>query len=591
MGGIVKPKVSRTEAANAKQGGEGIKMDRAMSHSSKESLEEILVRTGLITAEQMQDALQIARREDKTVEQVLIGKKLLTPHDLAAAISIQLRVPLIDLKRHKVRPEALKLIPEQLARKYNVLPLDIIAGSLTIVMGDTMDVRAVDDIAAVSKMRIEPMMALPDEIRKAIDRNYAIIGEIEEGIDTSAGSAVGEEAEPEELVSAEAKGPALRKLGLLIQHAVRNRASDIHIEPQEDKLQIRFRIDGILRDAMFLPLDIHAALISSLKIMGKMNIAEQRRPQDGRFSTRVDSEEMDVRVACGNTAHGEMAVLRLLPKSAPMLDLACLGFLPSTLEKYQQLLKLPFGMILFGGPTGAGKTTTLYASINQLNRTERNIMTIEDPIEYQFTGINQFQVNPKADVHFANSLRAFMRLDPDVILVGEIRDTETARVAAQAALTGHLVFSSVHANDASSILSRLLDLGVEPFLVCSAVVGAISQRIVRRICPHCQVSYEPTVEEQMAYQQEMGELPPRLYRGAGCNLCSDTGYLGRVGIFEVLTLTEEVKQLVIHGATASQIRSQAIKDGMVPMIRDGMLKVKAGIITVSEVLYNMFSIS
>jgi len=511
-------------------------MDKAANYPKRERLGEVVVRLGMVTPEQVEEALQIGQRDNKMLGQVLVGKGQLTSTDLATALSIQLGVPLIDLKRHKVHPEALKLVPEQVARKYNVLPLDIIDGSLAIVMENVMDVQAIDDISAMSKMRVEPMMGFPDEIRRAIDRNYSVRGETEDEIATWA--AVAEEEEPEELIAPEAEAPVLRNLNLLIQKAVRNRASDVHIEPQEDRLQIRFRIDGVLQDMMSLPLNIHAALISRLKIMG--------------------------------------------------LDLAGLGFSPGTLERYQQILKLPFGMILFGGPTGVGKTTTLYASINQLNRMERNIMTIEDPVEYKFEGVNQFQVNPKADIGFANSLRAFMRLDPDVILVGEIRDSETARVAIQAALTGHLVFSSVHANDAVGVMYRLVDLGVEPFLLCSALAGTVSQRIVRRICPHCQVSYEPTMEERMAYQEEMGEPPPQLYKGTGCNVCSDTGYFGRAGIFEVLVPTEEVKQLLLGGASAAQIRDQAIKDGMVPLLRDGMLKVKEGITTVSEVLRNVF---
>ena len=568
----------------------GVTMDTAIKDSSKESLHEILVRTGMIAGEQMQDALQIARKDDKTVEQVLIEKELLTSHDVAAAVSLQLRVPLIDLKSHRVHREALRLVPEKLARKYNVLPLDIIGGSLIVVMGNTIDVQAIDDISAVSKMRIEPMMAVADDIRNAIDRNYTATTKIEDESATSAAPAAEEEAGPEELIAAEAEAPALRHLNLIIQQAMRARASDIHLKPREDSLQVRFRIDGVLHDAMSLPLNIRGALMSRLKIVGGMNIAERRRPQDGRFSVRIDDVDIDVRVACGNTVRGEMAVLRLLPQSAPMLDLARLGLSPSILERYQRMLKLPFGMILFGGPTGSGKTTTLYASINQLNQTESNIMTIEDPVEYHFADISQFQVNPKAGIDFANSLRAFMRLDPDVILVGEIRDTETARIATQAALTGHLVFSSVHANDAVSVILRLQDLGVEPFFICSALAGTVSQRILRRICPHCQAPYEPTTEERMAYQEEMGEPPPQLYNGAGCNFCADTGYLGRVGLFELFVLTEEAKQLFIDGATAGRLREQAIKDGMVPLMHDGMLKVKEGITTISEVLRNVFSV-
>jgi len=563
-------------------------MDMPIEHVKKEHLGEILVRTGIITVVQLQDALEISRREGKLVGQILAEKGLVTAHDLATALSVHLGVPLIDLKRQKVSSEALKLVPENLARQYNVLPLDVIGGSLTIVMENPMDVRAIDDIAAVSKMRIEPVMGFADEISSVIDRNYTVRGRMAEELPSSPTTEVKDDIETEEAALAEVEAPALRNLNLLIQQAARQRASDIHIEPQENKLQIRYRIDGVLQDTMGLPLGIHAALISRLKIMGGMNIAEKRRPQDGRFSAKVDNSEIDIRVACANTVHGEMAVLRLLPKSGPMLDLTGLGFLPGTLEKYKRMIELPFGMIIIGGPTGSGKTTTLYASINLLDRTERNIMTIEDPVEYNFSGINQFHVNPKAGVDFANSLRAFMRLDPDVIMVGEIRDSETARIAIQASLTGHLVFSSVHANDAVSVMLRLVDLGVETYFVCSALAGAVSQRIIRRICPHCREPYEPTAEERLAYQQEMEEQPPQLYRGVGCNFCSDTGYQGRVAIFELLKPSENVKQLLIENATAAQIREEAVKDGMVPLMHDGMMKVKENLTTIAEVLRHVF---
>jgi len=342
-------------------------------------------------------------------------------------------------------------------------------------------------------------------------------------------------------------------------------------------------------DKTTLNMQIHNALLSRLKIMSNMNIAERRRPQDGQYTVKVDSKNIDIRVACFGTVYGEMAVLRILRKSASMLELTDLGFFSHTLERYQKLLKLPFGMILLGGPTGSGKTTTLYASLNQLNSKERNIMTIEDPVEYHLPGINQFQVNPKAEVSFANSLRAFMRLDPDIILVGEIRDTETVKIAIQAALTGHLVFSSVHANDAVGILFRLQDLGAESYLICSALAGTISQRIVRRVCSHCREEYKPPPEELAAYKEEMAELPDKFYRGAGCNLCGGTGYMGQCGVYELMTLSEKVKQLFIENAPASQIRDQAIKDGMETLKHDAMLKVKEGITTIPEVLRNVYS--
>jgi type II secretory ATPase GspE/PulE/Tfp pilus assembly ATPase PilB-like protein len=563
-------------------------MSTASEELSKESLGEILVRIGLIDAEQMQEIAEVAGQGEKKLEEVLVEEGYISTRDLMRALSIQLKVPLIDLKRHTISPEILKLVPEELARKYNVLPLDVIGQSLALVMTDAMDVGTIGDIAAVTRMRIEPMMGFPDEIREAIDRNYGAGGASEEvaALETPPEE---EAAKLEQLLAEEAQVPAIRTLNRLILQAIRSRASDIHITPQKDKLYIRYRIDGVLMDKTTLNMQIHDALVSRLKIMSNMNIAERRRPQDGQYTVSVDGKNIDIRVACASTVYGEMAVLRILRKSASLLELTDLGFFPDTLKRYQQLLKLPFGMILLGGPTGSGKTTTLYASLNQLNSKERNIMTIEDPVEYHLPGINQFQVNPKAEVSFASSLRAFMRLDPDIILVGEIRDTETARIATQAALTGHLVFSSVHANDAVGILFRMQDLGVESYLICSSLAGTIAQRIVRRICSHCREEYEPPPEELAAYREEMEELPDKFYRGAGCNLCGGTGFMGQCGVYELLSLTEAVKHLFLDNATAMEIHKQAVKDGMETLKHDAMLKVKEGITTIPEVLRNVYS--
>jgi general secretion pathway protein E len=558
---------------------------------SKESLEEILVRTGLVDADQMEEVSQIAGQSDKKLEELLVEDGLISHQDLVRALSIHLKVPLIDLKRHNISPEVLKLVPEELARKYKVLPLDVIGKSLALVMADTTDIATIGDIAAVTKMRIEPMMGFPEEINEAIERNYGAGSEGAAEVTVLEAPPEEEEVKPEQLLSEEAQAPAIRTLNRLILQAIRGRASDIHIEPQEDRILVRYRIDGVLMEKTTLNRRIQDALTSRLKIMANMNIAERRRPQDGQYAVNVDGKHIDIRIACANTVYGEKMVLRILKKSASLLKLTDLGFLSGTLEKYQQLLKLPFGMILLGGPTGSGKTTTLYASINQLNSIDRNIMTIEDPVEYHLKGINQFQVNPKAEATFANSLRAFMRLDPDIILVGEIRDTETVKIAIQAALTGHLVFSSVHANDAVGILFRLQDLGAESYLICSALAGTISQRIVRRVCPHCRESYQPAAEELAAYKEVMGELPNQFYHGTGCNICGGTGFLGQCGIFELMTLSEKVKQMFLANATASQIHAQAIKEGMEPLKHDAMLKVKEGITTIPEVLRNVYSSS
>jgi len=441
---------------------------------------------------------------------------------------------------------------------------------------------------AWAQMRIEPVMAAAEEIQEAIDRNYKAYDEIEKQF--RAASAPPVTTQERTYAETIAGAPLVRGLDLIIDEAIKNRASDIHIEPQEDRLRLRYRIDGVLHDIASLPLSTGGPLISRLKILANMNIADHHRPQDGQFSVKARDKEIDVRVATVSTAYGEMGVLRILDKSFATLSLGELGFSPTNLAQYQNILKSPFGMVLISGPTGSGKTTTLYASVNSLDRAGRNIITIEDPIEYRFKDINQIQVNPRAGLTFATGLRAIMRHDPDVILVGEIRDPETAEIAIQAALTGHLVLASVHANDTVGSLFRLLDLGVPPFLVSSALVGCAAQRMVRRVCPHCRHLSHAPLEAQLAYSEEMGEEQAEFFYGSGCNSCSGTGYLGRIAVFEILHMSYEIRRLLLTGASADQIGAQAKQEGVVSMWHDGMLKVKAGTTTPCEVLRNVFSI-
>jgi len=453
-------------------------------------------------------------------------------------------------------------------------------------MADPTDIFALEALAAQSRMRIKPVAATAPEIRDAIDFNYKGFGEIEaqvSNIDIPV-----EETDEKLAIRVATDTPLVQTLNLLIDEAVKARASDIHIEPEEDRLRIRYRIDGTLQDTMSLPLSIHRALISRIKILGEMNIADHFRPQDGQFSTESKGRQIDVRVATAPTVSGETATLRLLDKSLPTLGLSELGMLPDSLAKYEDMLKVPYGMILISGPTGAGKTTTLYASINSLDTQGRNIVTIEDPAEYRFKDINQIQVNPQAGITFASGLRSILRHDPDVILVGEIRDAETANIATQAALTGHLMLSSIHANDTASVLTRLVDLKVEPFLVASAVIGVVAQRMVRRICPDCSRLIEAPLVEQMAYEKEMGEKQTKFIYGTGCKSCAYTGYLGRTGIFEILTVSDTIGGLVCNQASSSTIRAQSLKEGMTSMMNDGMRKVKEGITTPSEVLRNAY---
>jgi len=485
------------------------------------------------------------------------------------------------------QPEALQLIPEVMARRYNAIPLTVSGNTLQVAMADPTDIFALEAFSAQSQKRIKIIAATNKEVRDAIDLNYKGYGEIERQI---SGISIPTDQTDERLaIDASADAPLVKALNLIIDEAVKARSSDIHLEPEEHRLRVRYRIDGTLQDMISLPLSIHPALVSRIKILADMNIADHHRAQDGQFSTEAKGRAIDVRVATAPTVNGEMAVLRLLDKSLALIEMSELGFLPDSLAKYETLLRVPYGMILISGPTGAGKTTTLYASINSLDKIGKNIVTIEDPAEYRFGDINQIQVNPQAGITFASGLRAILRLDPDVIMVGEVRDAETANIAIQAALTGHLMPSSIHANDATGVLFRLVDLGVEPFLIASAVIGMIAQRMVRRICPNCSHLIEAPLVEQMVYEQEMKEAQTEFLYGTGCKSCSYTGYQGRTGIFEILTMNDAIRTMITHNANSSDIRAQALKEGMTTMMNDGMRKVKAGITTPSEVLRVTYS--
>jgi len=485
------------------------------------------------------------------------------------------------------QPEALQLIPEVMARRYNTIPLAVSGNTLQVAMADPTDIFALEAFSAQSQKRIKIIAATSKEVRDTIDLNYKGYGEIERQI---SGISISTDQTDERLaIDASANAPLVKALNLIIDEAVKARSSDIHLEPEEHRLRVRYRIDGTLQDMISLPLNIHMALISRIKILADMNIADHHRAQDGQFSTEAKGRQIDVRVATAPTVHGEMGVLRLLDKALALIELSELGFLPDSLARYEAMLKVPYGMILISGPTGAGKTTTLYASINSLDVIEKNIVTIEDPAEYRFKDINQIQVNPQAGITFASGLRSILRLDPDVIMVGEVRDVETANIAIQAALTGHLMLSSIHANDATGVLFRLLDLKVEPFLVASAVIGMVAQRMVRRICPDCSHLIEAPVVEQMAYEQEIGEKKTEFLYGTGCKSCSYTGYQGRTGIFEILAMSDDIRMMLAHNANTSDIRAQALKQGMTSMMNDGMRKVKAGITNPSEVLRVTYS--
>ncbi len=553
----------------------------------------MLVEAGLLSEEDVARAATEAREADMRLGEYVVQKGLVTAEALALALSTQLGLRFLDLMRTNIQHEATQLVPAEICREHTLIPVETDGRSLLVVMADPGNIQIIEELRSMTGLDIKPAVGIPDEIRRAINISYRVSSEIEREVGLVVPSTLHSQAQAErqELDLQISQTPIVRTADLLLAQAVRDRASDIHLEPEADALRVRLRIDGVLHESMRLPRDVHAPLVSRFKVMSGMNIAEKRRPQDGQISTEVEGKRVDLRAATSDSVHGEMMVLRVLDKSVSLMSLRELGFSPAALERHIRLLRSPFGMVLVSGPTGSGKTTTLYASVNMLNDAERNIVTIEDPVEYQFDGINQIQVNEKADITFATGLRSLMRLDPDVILVGEIRDSETARIACQSALTGHLVLSSIHANDAVGVLMRLTDLDIEAFLIASSLIGVVAQRMVRRVCTYCATDAKPGVEEQAVYEAEVGEALEVVKRGTGCNLCAETGFLGRIGVYEVLYLNEDIRRLLLAGASANTIREQAIADGMIPMRRDGMLKVKQGVVTPAEILRSVYSIS
>lgn len=554
---------------------------------SRKQLGQLLVEQELITPAELKEALELQRRQGGRLGDILVKQGLIKYDVLLDLLSVQLNVPVVDVKGRKVQRETLMLIPEAMAREHDLIPLELVEDTLLMAMAYPDDIGVINDVKAMTAMRVEVAISSPSDIERAIDLNYRSSIELERQIGQFEST---EDTQSVAAAEAVSNTPAAQSLFMIIKQAVQDRASDIHMEPQDDGLRVRFRIDGILHDAFLLPIAAHLPLMSRLKILAEMNIAEQRRPQDGQFSAAVGGKNVDIRVATLSTLRGERATLRILDKSLPLLKLEQLGLLPQTLERFKAMLKSPFGIVLVGGPTGSGKTTTLYAAINHLRNNERNIMTVEDPVEYRFSGVSQIQTNVRAGITFSSGLRAIVRHNPDIILIGEIRDQETAKIALQAALTGHLVLASIHANDAVSVLFRLIDLGIEPYLVSSTIIGMLAQRMIRRVCSYCRIPAQSSVEEQTAYFEHTKEKAPAFYTGKGCTLCANTGYFGRTGIFELLQMNDEIRNRLLKGCSAVEIKELADKQGMMKMSQDGMIKAKEGITSVMEVLRCIYSI-
>ncbi len=526
--------------------------------------------------------------DDRRLGTILVDQGWITSKSLAMALSIQLNLPLADLSHESVKPEITELIPEYVARRYQLIPVEIRDGSLIVVMEDPTNISVISEISALTGMNITPAVGVGLDIRNAIDLYYKANQKIEREVAEFSGTTEAVDANLE--ASAILEDPVVRAVDMILEQAVRDRASDIHIVPDHQSVRVRYRVDGLLVDALSLPQGSHYQLLSRIKVLAGMNIAERRRPQDGQFSDVISGEETFFRVATSDTTWGEMATIRILGRSESILNINGLGMMEDVIERFRQMIHSPFGMVLVAGPTGSGKTTTLYAALNQLDHESHNIITIEDPVEYNFKGINQIQVNRAADITFASGLRGVMRLDPDMIMVGEIRDAETANAAIQAALTGHLVLSCIHANDAAGTLFRLIQLGIDRYLINSTIVGIIAQRLIRLSCPHCSVKTKPPENINKIYQDEMGAPLPVYNKGEGCTYCHKTGYLGRTGVFELMPISSEIRKLFSSGASSNEIKAAAIKAGMVSMRRDGLLKVQQGLTTPDEILRTVHTV-
>ncbi|GAB7386580.1 GspE/PulE family protein [Bacillaceae bacterium] len=545
---------------------------------AKKRIGDLLVEFGIITEEQLQQALEEQKRSGMKLGDIFIAKGYITEQQLIEILEFQLGIPHAQLQREKIDPRAFELVSEKLARRHNVFPLRVNKNKLVVAMADPLDYYAIDELRMSTGLYIEPMIAAKDEIKRMIDRYYR--AEFEETMGEVMKRLPRERDETEELAD---RSPIVKMVNEMIAEAVRMKASDIHIDPQENGIRVRYRIDGILRTQRELPSHMLGGITARLKVLGNLNIAESRLPQDGRFELDIDRRKVDIRISTLPTVHGEKTVLRILDLQNAIKNIEHLGFSAENLQKFKRMLSIPYGIVLITGPTGSGKTTTLYSALSRLNGEEVNIITIEDPVEYQLEGINQVQVNTAVGLTFAKGLRSVLRQDPNIIMVGEIRDVETAEIAIRAALTGHLVLSTLHTNDAVSALTRLIDMGIEPFLVASSISGIVGQRLVRRICSRCKVPVAPAPEEAELLRQH-GLAAETLYKGSGCPDCNQTGYRGRMAIQEVLVPDEKMREMILARSADSEYRRHAKAQGFATMLQDGLAKAAAGETTVSEIL-------
>ncbi len=546
-------------------------------------LGDILLDSGLVTQQQLAEAFEEHQRAGRALGRVLVEKGVLTESQLVAALAQQIGLKFVDLSDYPVDGAAIASVPPAVCRRYNALPIGYEDGRLLVAMSDPANVFAIDDIRSITGAEVKPVVSTKSDVTSAINRYHRVDGDLD---DLTMSMEADEDDELSNIKEVVEDAPIVKFVNLLITQAIQDRASDIHIEPTERDLRVRFRIDGVLHEIMRSPKNIQSGVISRLKIMAEINIAERRIPQDGRLSVTTNGKKIDLRVATLPTVWGEKVVMRVLDNSTAMLKLSDLGFSDDNYERYSQSFTKPYGMMLVTGPTGSGKSTTLYATLNIVSRPEINVITVEDPVEYRIPGINQVQTNAKAGLTFASALRSILRSDPDVVLIGEIRDHETSQIAIEAALTGHLVLSTLHTNDAPSAIVRLTEMGVEPFLVGSALDCVLAQRLARRLCSKCREAYTPEPDTLVAarFPWHDGMDLPTLYRAIGCSACSKTGYRGRLALHEVMPVTEEIERLTVERASAVDIGRVAREQGMATLRDDGMAKVMAGVTTLEEIL-------
>lgn len=562
-----------------------------MIRDEDKKLGGFLLQSGVISPPQLVEVLKFKRHSNEDLSQIIINKEIASPKDVFQCLADYLNLPFIELQDYDIDPEALEAIPTELVYKHRIIPVFKIEDSLTVAMANPGDVHIIDILRRETGCEIEPAVSLDGDIQKALEKYFGASADIDSSLDEVIQDLEVEKPKEDEPTSAEklkqmsAETPVVKLVNLIISQAILEKASDIHIEPEEKSLQVRIRIDGILHESLSPPKSLQAAIISRIKILADLDIAESRVPQDGRYQVSVNDRQIDLRVSTLPTVHGENVVMRILDKGSLKFDLRDLGFEAEPYKRFKEMLSSSYGVILVSGPTGSGKTTTLYSALQSLNTPDVNIITVEDPVEYRLKRIRQAQVNVKAGLTFAAGLRSILRQDPDIIMVGEIRDPETAKIAVESALTGHLVLSTIHTNDAPGGLTRLSEMGVEPFLTASATVGILAQRLVRRLCDDCKEAYtpKPSLLEELKFSQELMDKEVVFYRGVGCLQCKNTGYKGRQGIYEVMRVDDEVRELTLRNASGDQVKKVALRNGMRSLRHDGLMKVLKGITSLEEV--------